>query len=137
MPTDWLHGLAGGALIGAAAALLLLGNGRILGASGILGSLLDRRLPADWTERALFLAGLLASPFLYAAFGGRPVLEVTASPLLLVAAGLLVGFGTRMGSGCTSGHGVCGMPRLSRRSLVAVPVFMATAIVTVTLLRHL
>lgn len=131
MDADWINGLIGGGLIGAAAAVLLLGNGRIMGVSGILGSMLDRRLPSDWVERALFLLGLMASPLVYKALGGTIDLSVTQSPGLLVAAGLLVGVGTRMGSGCTSGHGVCGVPRLSVRSLVAVPVFMAAAIATV------
>jgi uncharacterized membrane protein YedE/YeeE len=137
MQTDWIFGLLGGAMIGGAAALFLLLNGRIMGVSGVLGSLLDRRLPADWTERALFILGLLAAPLIYTAVVGAPDLVVTSSAGLLVAAGLLVGIGTRMGSGCTSGHGVCGIPRLSLRSLVAVPVFIATGIATVTLMRLL
>ncbi|HEU0221723.1 MAG TPA: YeeE/YedE thiosulfate transporter family protein [Paracoccaceae bacterium] len=135
MPLDWILGLIGGALIGAAAALLLLANGRIMGVSGILGGLVGPRLATDWPERALFLAGLLASAALYRLAGGQFDVTVTGSSALLVAAGLLVGIGTRMGSGCTSGHGVCGIPRLSIRSIVAVPVFMATAIATVAFLK--
>lgn len=132
---DWLLGLLGGALIGAAAAAMLLLNGRIMGASGILGGLLARARPGDWVERLQFLAGMLAAPLVYRALGGRIEVSVTDASGLLIAAGLLVGIGTRMGSGCTSGHGVCGMPRLSRRAWVAVPVFMVTAIATVALMR--
>jgi len=132
VPTDWIAGLAGGGLIGLAAAAMLLGNGRIMGVSGILGGFADRRLPADWTERAMFLLGLLASPAVYFALGGEIELQVTSSAPLIVLAGLLVGIGTRMGSGCTSGHGVCGVPRLSPRSIVSVAIFILAGIVTVT-----
>jgi uncharacterized protein len=135
MSADWINGLLGGGLIGAAAAMLLLANGRIMGVSGILGSLLDRRLPSDWVERGLFLLGMLVSPLVYFGLGGSLDLQVTDSLGLLVAGGVLVGIGTRMGSGCTSGHGVCGVPRLSVRSLVAVPTFMAAAIATVAVMK--
>ncbi|MEM8742000.1 MAG: YeeE/YedE thiosulfate transporter family protein [Pseudomonadota bacterium] len=135
MQMDWLLGALGGALIGAAATAMLLVNGRIMGASGILGGLLERRRPVDWIERLLFLAGMLAAPLIYRAAGGQIEISAPGALGLAAAAGLLVGIGTRMGGGCTSGHGVCGMPRLSRRSWVAVPVFMATAIATVALMR--
>lgn len=126
----------GGMLIGLAAALLWLGLGRIAGISGIVGGMLPiRRKETAW--RAAFLAGLLAAPLLLGAVAGystpAPVLK---SMDLLVVAGLLVGFGTRLGSGCTSGHGVCGIARLSPRSLIATGVFMATAAATVFLVRH-
>ncbi|MGU3466707.1 YeeE/YedE family protein [Methylobacterium sp. C33D] len=138
--TAFLAPLAGGALIGASAALLLLANGRIAGISGILGGLLDGLLgPAarDWSWRAAFLAGLLAGPALYRLAAGQwPDVRADASWPMLIAAGLLVGFGTRLGSGCTSGHGVCGLARLSPRSFAAVGTFMAAAIVTVFLVRH-
>jgi uncharacterized membrane protein YedE/YeeE len=127
---------AGGALIGAAAALLLLANGRIAGISGIAGGLLG---PAgrDAAWRAAFLVGLLLGPVLFRLTAGHwPDLHVEASWPMLVVAGLLVGYGTRLGSGCTSGHGVCGLARLSPRSLAAVATFMAAAIVTVFLVRH-
>lgn len=137
MPIDWINGLLGGALIGAAAAAMLLANGRIMGVSGILGSLADRRMPPDWVERGLFVLGLLLAAPIYMALGGTLDLEVTGSVGLLVAGGILVGIGTRMGSGCTSGHGVCGIPRLSIRSIVAVPVFMGTAIATVAVMNLL
>ncbi len=134
--TAFLAPLAGGALIGASAALLLLANGRIAGISGILGGLLG---PAarDRAWRVAFLAGLLAGPWLFRLLsGGWPEARVAASWPVLVAAGLLVGFGTRLGSGCTSGHGVCGLARLSPRSVAAVATFMAAAIATVFLVRH-
>ena len=107
----------GGLLIGAAAALLWLGLGRIAGVSGIVGGLLTASGP-DRGWRLAFLAGLLAAPLLYTFAIGTPAQAIAASPAILVAAGLLVGFGTRLGSGCTSGHGVCGIARLSPRSFV-------------------
>ncbi|HSF93456.1 MAG TPA: YeeE/YedE family protein [Thermohalobaculum sp.] len=133
MNPDWIYGLIGGLLIGTASAVLLLGNGRIAGISGILGGVLTgRNLP----EGAAFLAGLIGLPALYALTLGAPAIAVTGWLPLLLAGGLLVGFGTRLGSGCTSGHGVCGMSRLSPRSLVATGTFMAVAAVTVFLTRH-
>lgn len=137
MLTDWMNGLLGGGLIGLAAATMLLLNGRIMGASGILGGLLARKRPEDWVERLFFLTGMLAAPLIYMALGGGIEVTLTGSTPLLIVAGLLVGIGTRLGSGCTSGHGVCGMPRLSRRSWVAVPVFMVMAILTVAAMRFL
>jgi uncharacterized membrane protein YedE/YeeE len=138
MIQDWLFGLAGGLLIGAASAILLLGNGRIAGISGILGGVLaaipKRR---GSIEGLAFLAGLIGLPALYTlAIGAPEVIVTTATPLLIIG-GLLVGLGTRLGSGCTSGHGVCGLSRLSPRSLVATGVFMAMAAAVVFVLRHL
>ena len=131
--TPWVS-LTGGLLIGLATALLLLFNGRIAGISGILGGLLGRE---DRGWRIAFIAGLIAAPLL-SAFAGRP-LPMPAMPASLVAvaiAGLLVGIGTRMGGGCTSGHGVCGIARLSARSLTATVIFMVVAVVTVAIVRH-
>lgn len=129
--------LIGGLLIGASTALFLVLNGRIAGISGILGGLLQ---PA-WSDlgwRLAFLAGLLIAPLLYAAVSGSlPPVELDAPMGLLVLAGLLVGFGTRLGAGCTSGHGVCGIGRGSPRSIAATLVFMTTAILTVFVTRHL
>lgn len=134
MNPDWLHGLLGGLLIGSASAILLLGNGRIAGISGILGGLLaGRNLP----EGAAFLAGLVGLPALYSLTLGAPAITVTGATALLIAGGLLVGFGTRLGGGCTSGHGVCGLSRLSPRSLAATATFMAVAAATVYVTRHL
>ena len=129
--------LVGGLLIGGSAAWFLLLNGRIAGVSGILGGLLQ---PAGGERgwRLAFLAGVLLAPLLYIAISGvPPAVEISASAGLLVLAGLLVGFGTRLGAGCTSGHGVCGVGRGSPRSLAATIVFLATAIVTVFMTRHL
>ena len=127
----------GGLLIGLSAALLWVAKGRIAGISGILGGLGAAR-PGDVAWRAAFLAGLMAAPLIYGAVGGGlPGPTEAASPALLIVAGLLVGFGTRLGSGCTSGHGVCGLARLSPRSLAATGLFMASAAATVFVARHL
>lgn len=134
--SPFLAPLAGGALIGCAAALLLLANGRIAGISGIAGGLLG---PAgrESAWRVAFLVGLLLGPVLFRLAAGHwPEARLDVSWPMLVVAGLLVGYGTRLGSGCTSGHGVCGLARLSRRSFAAVAIFMAAAIVTVFLVRH-
>ena len=129
--------LIGGALIGGAAAWFLIMNGRIAGISGVLGGLLQPTESEDgW--RVAFLVGMLLAPLLFVAAGGAwPAVEIDASAGLLVFAGLLVGFGTRLGAGCTSGHGVCGIGRASPRSIAATAVFMATAVVTVFITRHL
>ena len=138
MIQDWILGLTGGLLIGTASAILLLGNGRIAGISGILGGVLARIPEIRGAGEGLaFVAGLIGLPALYALTAGAPAITVTSSALLLVTGGLLVGFGTRLGSGCTSGHGICGLSRLSLRSMVATGVFMGTAAVVVFLLRHL
>jgi uncharacterized protein len=131
-----VSGLVGGLLIGLAAALLLLLNGRISGISGIVGGLLVRNISeAGW--RVAFVAGLLLGALAYVlATGDAMLVRVQASLPVLVAAGLLVGFGTRLGSGCTSGHGVCGIARLSKRSIAATAVFFGVAIVTVFLTHH-
>jgi uncharacterized membrane protein YedE/YeeE len=128
--------LLGGLLIGASAALLLVLTGRIAGISGIAGGLLaPRRGDLGW--RVSFIAGLLIAPFAFRLMGGTiPPVAIDVSVPILILAGLLVGFGTRLGAGCTSGHGVCGIGRASPRSLVATGVFMATAIATVFLTRH-
>ena len=138
---DWAHftpwtSLAGGVLIGAAAAMFLLLNGRVAGISGILGGLL-RPSAGDIGWRVAFIAGLVAAPLLYQLATPLPTVQIDADTGLLVAAGLLVGLGTRYGSGCTSGHGVCGLSRLSPRSLVATAAFMAAGFATVFIVRHL
>jgi uncharacterized membrane protein YedE/YeeE len=129
--------LAGGGMIGAAAVLLMFTHGRIAGISGIAARLLPPYGSGDMAGRIAFVVGLVAAPLFAAASGAAPALHVSAGPLLLAAAGVLVGFGTVWGNGCTSGHGVCGLSRLSLRSLVATSVFMATAIATVFVVRHL
>jgi len=129
--------LFGGALIGAAASLLWLGLGRIAGVSGILGGALRPKEPADERSwRIAFLVGLPLGATLTALAGFAPPIEGVASGPVLVAAGLCVGFGTRLGSGCTSGHGVCGLPRGSLRSWVATLTFIATGMLTVFAVRH-
>jgi len=133
--TPWTS-LLGGVLIGAAAALLLLLNGRIAGISGILGGLL-RPVAGDAGWRIAFLAGLLLAPAIYRLVASLPVPTIEAGYPLLIAAGLLVGVGTRYGGGCTSGHGVCGLSRLSPRSAVATAAFMGAGFATVFFLRHL
>ena len=131
-----VSGLIGGLLIGAAAALLLLLNGRISGISGIVGGLLGPR-SSDVGWRVVFVAGLVLGAFGYMlATGGAIPVKMQASLPVLVLAGLLVGFGTRLGSGCTSGHGLCGVARLSKRSIVATSVFFGVAMLTVFLTRH-
>lgn len=131
-----LPALLGGLLIGAAAALLLLLIGRIAGISGLLGGLLQP-VRGDLSWRLLFLLGMLSAPFLVLLGTGRfPAITAVASERQLIVAGLLVGFGTRLGSGCTSGHGVCGIGRRSVRSLVATVTFIAAGALTVLVLRH-
>jgi hypothetical protein len=126
----------GGSFIGLSAALLWIANGRIAGISGILGRLASPpRSDLGW--RLAFLAGLVVVPLLSALVVAPPTIVMEASPVALVGAGLLVGFGTRLGGGCTSGHGVCGIARLSRRSITATALFMTSAAVTVFIVRHL
>lgn len=141
MTIDSLHftpwpALAGGILIGLAAALFILLNGRIAGISGIIGGLL-RPNKGDIGWRFAFIAGLILAPVIYGVFYALPATQIDAGTGILIVAGLLVGVGTRYGSGCTSGHGVCGISRLSPRSIAATIIFMAAGFVTVFLLRHL
>jgi uncharacterized membrane protein YedE/YeeE len=128
--------LIGGLLIGLSATLTLAVNGRIAGISGILSGVLTPR-GGETAWRVLFIAGLLSGAVVWLLVAGRPLpVDLQAGPVLTIVAGLLVGFGTRLGSGCTSGHGICGLARFSRRSFTATLVFMLTAIVTVYLTRH-
>jgi uncharacterized membrane protein YedE/YeeE len=131
-----ISGFAGGLLIGLAVALMLLLNGRVAGISGIVGGLLTLRL-RDTAWRAAFVAGLVLGALAYLSTADQtaPVRVLASLPAILVG-GLLVGFGTRLGSGCTSGHGLCGMARLSRRSVVATATFFGVAMLTVFLTRH-
>ncbi len=132
--TPW-SALAGGALIGLAAAMFVLLNGRIAGISGVIGGLF-KPIKGDVAWRALFVLGLVGSSWVYALFTALPRPRIDASYGGLVIAGLLVGVGTRYGSGCTSGHGVCGLARLSPRSLVATVAFMVAGFATVFVTRH-
>lgn len=140
MLIDWnnftpMTALAGGALIGVASAMFVLFNGRIAGITGILGGLLRPKL-RDIGWRLAFIIGLVAAPFIWLLFAPLPAIQIDASNTLLAIAGLIVGIGTRYGSGCTSGHGVCGISRLSPRSIVATLAFMATGVITVYIVRH-
>lgn len=141
MNIDWTHftpwtSLAGGLMLGLASALFILVNGRILGISGILGGLLAPR-KGDVIWRVAFILGLLAAPLVVAGLAGPWQVRIEAGWGTVVVAGLLVGIGTRYGAGCTSGHGVCGLSRLSPRSLVATLAFMGSGFLTVYLARHL
>lgn len=133
--TPW-SALAGGALIGLAAAIFVLFNGRIAGISGIIGGLIKPRLH-DTSWRIAFIAGLVFAPLIWQLFAALPNIQIDSSTSLLIAAGLITGFGTRYGSGCTSGHGVCGISRLSPRSVVATLIFMSFGFLTVYISRHL
>jgi uncharacterized membrane protein YedE/YeeE len=133
--TPWMS-LAGGLLIGTAAAMFILLNGRVAGVSGILGGLL-RPAKSDVGWRVAFVAGLICAPFVFGLAVPLPEVRIDAGITTLIVAGLLVGVGTRYGSGCTSGHGVCGLSRLSPRSLAATMVFMFAGFVTVFVVRHL
>ena len=145
MTVDWNHftpwsSLVGGLVIGLATLLLVLGNGRIAGIAGIVGGALQALLQGQGLRnnavRWLFLAGLIAAPWVWRLFAPLPVTRVDVGWLAVIAAGLLVGIGVRMGNGCTSGHGVCGLSRRSPRSLANVLAFMGAGVVTVTLLRQ-
>ncbi|PIG09301.1 YeeE/YedE family protein [Comamonas sp. 26] len=136
--TPWTS-LAGGLLIGLSAALLIALLGRVAGISGITGALLQ--MPTwsavkQWGWRLAFIAGMVAAPLVWQLFAPLPAMEMPSNPVVVIVAGLLVGFGTRMGSGCTSGHGVCGLSRLSVRSLAATLTFIATGAITVFVMRH-
>lgn len=136
-PLPFVWPLAGGLLIGVAAALYLLLNGRVVGVSGLTAAATGLSRGAPRTLALGFIAGLLGGAALASAVIRRPEVQVTSEIWLLVLGGLIVGFGTRWGSGCTSGHGVCGLARLSPRSIVATGVFMAVAALTVFITRHL
>jgi len=132
---DFLIAFIGGLMLGLSVVGYLYVNGRIAGISGLIGQVLNSKTmfktPAIW-----FLLGLVLTPFIYGLFV-QPEIELNASPLMMIVAGLLVGFGTRLGSGCTSGHGICGISRLSKRSIVATMTFMFAGFVAVYLIRHI
>jgi uncharacterized membrane protein YedE/YeeE len=144
MNIDWAHftpwsSLSGGIILGVASALFILINGRVLGISGILGGLLPPKA-GDTFWRLAFLAGMFASPWIFNLLAPAELIktpQIDADLVMLIVAGLLVGIGTRYGSGCTSGHGVCGLSRMSPRSLVATLSFMAAGFLTVYVVRHL
>lgn len=136
MQTDWIWGLAGGVLIGTAAAIFLLVNGRIMGASGIVGGLVDRSGWHDWSERLALVAGLVLVPAILAPLMGGSQTYLTENIAIIIAAGLFVGVGTRLANGCTSGHGVCGISRLSLRGIVATAFYIGLGGLTVLIFKH-
>ena len=131
-----IQSLIGGSIIGIAVSLLLLFNGKVLGVSGILGELFNNPLSKNYW-RLFFVLGLLISPLIYSIFHPIPIIEITSNKLLIIVGGLLVGFGSRLGSGCTSGHGVCGLARLSVRSFIATMTFIFFGFVTVYVIQKL
>ncbi|MCL1629639.1 MULTISPECIES: YeeE/YedE family protein [Roseinatronobacter] len=137
MEMDWIWGLVGGLMIGTAAAIFLLGNGRIMGASGIIGGLVDRSGLSNWQERAAFLAALVVVPALMLPlYNVEVTTNITDNLVLVVAAGLLVGIGTRLANGCTSGHGVCGISRFSLRGMVSTVFYLLAGGIAMVLFRH-
>ena len=127
----------GGLLIGLGAVLLMLGIGRILGATGIMSGLVFAESRDEFSWRAAMVVGMILAPgLIFLTTGAMPELSIPVSPWMIAAGGVIVGLGASLGSGCTSGHGVCGLSRLSVRSIVAVPTFMLTAAITVYLIRH-
>lgn len=137
IPTDWLFGLGGGLLIGLGGAVFLLGNGRVMGASGIIGGLVDGSGKSNMAERLAFLAGVFLVPVLLYPLSSEVDTHATTNVAVLIAAGLCVGIGTRLANGCTSGHGVCGISRLSLRGIVATVFYIMAGGLTVVLFRHL
>lgn len=137
MEQDWIWGLVGGLLIGTGGAVYLLGNGRIMGASGIIGGLVDGTGRSTLAERLVFLAGVILLPILLYPLYGAVDTHVSTNPLVIIGAGLLVGAGTRLANGCTSGHGVCGISRLSLRGIVATVFYILAGGLTVVVFRHL
>ena len=136
MQADWIWGLTGGLMIGVAAALYMLMNGKIMGASGIYGGLIDRSEWSDWPAGLAFLTGLVALPFLLSRLHPAAT-HLTGNWLIIIAGGVLVGIGTRLANGCTSGHGVCGISRLSLRGIVATVFYIVAGGITMAVLRHL
>lgn len=137
MQIEWIYGLLGGLMIGSAAALFLLVNGRIMGASGLVGALVDRTGLSNWAERAAFLAGLVLVPaVMVATFMGPAETNITGNVVVIAAAGLLVGIGTRLANGCTSGHGVCGISRMSLRGMVATVFYLLAGGLSVVMFKH-
>lgn len=136
MEQDWIWGLVGGLIIGTAAAVYLLANGRVMGASGILGGLVDGSGRATWAERASFIAGVVLMPILFVPLYDEVDTHLTPNLAVVIVAGLLVGLGTRIANGCTSGHGVCGISRLSLRGIVATVFYILAGGITIVLFRH-
>ncbi len=136
MNHDWLMGLLGGGLIGTSAAIFLLVNGKIMGASGLIGGLVDKSGMSNWQERAAWLVSLFAVPAIMTLIWGVKPTNITGNLAVIVAAGLFVGVGTRIANGCTSGHGICGISRLSLRGIVATVFYILAGGLTVVIFKH-
>ena len=134
---DWISGLLGGLMIGLAGAIFLLGNGRIMGASGILGRVLDRSETQPMVENIVFLLALVLAPVVFSQWFATGPTHLSDNWLVIIYAGLLVGIGTRLANGCTSGHGVCGISRLSPRGIVSTFLYITAGGATIALLRHI
>jgi uncharacterized membrane protein YedE/YeeE len=137
MEQDWIMGLLGGLIIGLAGAVYLLGNGRIMGASGIIGGLVDGSGRNSWLERVVFIAAVFAAPIVLMPLYTGVDTHITQNIWVVVIAGLLVGVGTRMANGCTSGHGVCGMSRLSFRGIMSTVFYILAGGITMVFFRHI
>ena len=137
MQQDWIWGLIGGGIIGLAAAMFLLVNGRIMGASGIIGGLVDGSGRSNWQERAAFIAGLVLAPMLIVPLYTEVDTKLTSNLAIVAIAGLFVGVGTRVANGCTSGHGVCGISRFSLRGIVATVFYIGAGGLSVVLFKHI
>ena len=137
IPMDWIYGLIGGLMIGGAAALFLLVNGRIMGASGILGGLVDGTGRANLAERGAFVSGVIGAPLVASLVMGGAKTHLTENLVIVVIAGLFVGIGTRMANGCTSGHGVCGISRFSIRGIAATVCYLIAGALTMYVARHM
>ena len=137
MEQDWIFGAIGGLMIGVSASMLLLINGRIMGASGILGGLVDGSGHTNAKERLSFIGGLVLAPFVLTLLWVRPDIHITDNLAVLIVAGLFVGFGSRFANGCTSGHGVCGISRLSARGIGATIVYLSAGAIAMIVFRHM
>jgi len=136
MNQDWLMGLLGGGLIGTSAAIFLLANGKVMGASGLIGGLVDKSGLGNWQERLAWIAGLVIVPAIITMlYGGKPT-NITGNIPVIIAAGLFVGIGTRIANGCTSGHGICGISRMSLRGIVATVFYIGAGGLTVVIFKH-
>ncbi|MEP5152829.1 YeeE/YedE thiosulfate transporter family protein [Planktotalea sp.] len=138
MEQSFIYGALGGLVIGLAGAVYLLGNGRVMGASGIIGGLVDGSGRSTLRDRVLFIAGLIAAPWLALTFSGKTAeTNITSDPVILIVAGVLVGLGARLANGCTSGHGVCGISRLSLRGIAATVFYLLAGGLSVLVFKHI